>query len=90
MHERRSTVLKKVVFAVVAGSLAIGTQIASADDTQFDAGGGRYQGVAALPFVSPAAMRGDGAAVTPTRLEDTHASATRAPAPYNMSEGYFN
>lgn len=84
--------LKKVVYAVVAGSFAIGTQIASADDTQFDFGGGRYHGVAALPFEgTPREIRGE--SMTPTRLESTHASGMRAevaPAPYNVSGGYFN
>jgi hypothetical protein len=82
-------VLKKLVLAVAAGSLAIGAQLASADDTQFDFGGGRYHGVAALPFEgTPREIRSE--AVTPARLESTHAGVTHAPAPYNMAGGYFN
>lgn len=41
--------LKKVAFALMAGSLVFAAQVASADDTQFWTGE-TYQGVSALPF----------------------------------------
>ena len=92
--------LKKTAYAILAGSLVIGAPFASADDTQFDIGGGRYQGVAALPFgvVPPSNTMAAGELVTPSaprRLESTRADVTTgweisAPAPYNVPGGYFN
>ena len=85
---------KKVAVALVAGGLVLGAQAASADDTQFDVGGGRYLGVAALPFhVTGSDWNPSAAAAAPERLERTHASvmsADGAPAPYNVPGGYFN
>jgi hypothetical protein len=84
-------VLKKLAYVVVAGSLVFAAQGASADDTQFDVGNGRYQGVTAIPFVTSGAAETPMAA--PRRLETTHAGSmnTRdAPAPYNVPGGYFN
>lgn len=86
--------LKKIALVVVAGSLVLAAQAASADDTQFDIGGGRYQGVAALPFVT--ILSGAVAtpmAAAPQRLESTHAgtvAGSSVPAPYNVPGGYFN
>ena len=75
---------KKVAFAVLAGSLVLGSQIASADDTQFDVGGGRYLGAAALPFHMTGQSwntTADAApAAAPQRLESTHARPGSAPA----------
>ena len=84
--------LKKVAYVVVAGSLVFAAQAVTADDTQFDVGGGRYQGVAALPFTSvPSTGVEAPMAAAPQRLESTHAGVTHsAPAPYNMPGGYFN
>lgn len=84
--------IKKVAFAVLTASLVFAAQAASADDTQFDIGGGRYLGASALPFhatgsdwnrmtTAPTPM--------PERLERTQAGAD-LPAPYNMPGGYFN
>lgn len=84
---------KKVAVALVAGGLALGAQAASADDTQFDVGGGRYLGVAALPFHATGSDWKRGAAAAPEGLERTHAgamSAEHAPAPYDVPGGYFN
>lgn len=86
---------KKVAFAVLAGSLALASQVASADDTQFDVGEGRYLGATALPFHVTGSdwMRGAAAAPAPQRLERTHAgvvSADNSPAPYDVPGGYFN
>jgi hypothetical protein len=91
-------VLKKVAHVIAAGSLVFAAQAVTADDTQFDIGGGRYQGVAALPLVAaPSATMAGGEAGMPTagpaRLESTHAGAAAtqsAPAPYNVPGGYFN
>jgi hypothetical protein len=87
-------VLKKIAYIVVAGGLVLAAQAAAADDTQFDVGGGRYQGVAALPFTSvpPTGVEAPMAAA-PQRLESTHAGPAvteHAPAPYNVPGGYFN
>jgi hypothetical protein len=91
-------VLKKIAYVLVAGSLVFAAQAASADDTQFDVGGGRYLGVAALPFQpAPSGAMAGGEGMTPTaasqRLDWTHAGAVvteHAPAPYNVPGGYFN
>jgi hypothetical protein len=89
-------VLKKFAFVVVAGSLAFAAQTASADDTQFNIGNGRYLGVAALPFHATGAATGSQAmapTATEQRLESTHAGARvtqDAPAPYDVPGGYFN
>jgi hypothetical protein len=82
--------LKKLAYAVVAGSLVFAAQGASADDTQFEVGNGRYQGVTALPFVTSGAAGTPMAA--PRGLENTHAGmiTQSAPAPYNVPGGYFN
>lgn len=90
--------LKKIAYIVVAGGLVFAAQAASADDTQFDVGGGRYQGVAALPFQpAPSGAMASSEGMTPTaapqRLDSTHAGAVgteHAPAPYNVPSGYFN
>ena len=85
--------LKKIAYIVVAGGLVFAAQAASADDTQFDAGGGRYQGVAALPFKpAPSGALASSEGMTPTAaapqgLDRTHAGAV---APYNVPSGYFN
>ena len=87
---------RKVAFAVLAGSLALAAQVASADDTQFDVGGGRYLGVAALPFhmtgMSWNSTAEAAPAATPGRVEQTHARGTQdnSPAPYNVQGGYFD
>ena len=85
---------KKIAVALVAGGLVLGAQVASADDTQFDVGGGRYLGVTALPFhMTGSDWNRTAAAPAPERLERTHAgvmSADHAPAPYNVPGGYFN
>ena len=85
---------KKVAVALVAGSLMLGAQAASADDTQFDIGGGHYLGVAALPFhMTGSSWNRTAEAPASDRLERTHASvmvAEPAPAPYNVPGGYFN
>jgi hypothetical protein len=91
-------VLKKVFYGIVAVSLVFAAQAASADDTQFEVGGGRYQGVSALPFpANPSHSMADRETVTPRAapqsLERTHAGAVvmqSAPAPYNEPGGYFN
>jgi hypothetical protein len=89
-------VLKKIAYIVAAGSLVFAAQAATADDTQFDIGGGRYLGVAALPFHATGAATGSQAmapAAADQRLESTHAGARvtqGAPAPYNVPGGYFN
>jgi hypothetical protein len=86
-------VLKKFAYVVVAGSLVFAAQSVSADDTQFDIGGGRYQGVAALPFTSVPSTGMEAPMAAPQRLESTHAGAVAtqsAPAPYNVPGGYFN
>jgi hypothetical protein len=80
-------VLKKIAYIVVAGGLVFAAQAASADDTQFDIGTGRYLGVAALPFHATGAAAGREAAAPGQRLESTHAGAV---APYNVPSGYFN
>lgn len=84
--------LKKLAHVVAAGSLVFAAQSVSADDTQFDIGGGRYQGVTALPFTRVLSAQAPMAAA-PERLESTHAGAVAthsAPAPYNVPGGYFN
>jgi hypothetical protein len=88
-------VLKKIAYIVVAGGLVLAAQAASADDTQFDIGGGRYLGVAALPFHATGAAGREAMASTAAeqRLESTHAGARvtdQSPAPYNVPGGYFN
>jgi hypothetical protein len=86
-------VLKKLAHVVAAGSLVFAAQAVTADDTQFDIGGGRYQGVAALPFTSVPSTGVEAPMAAPQRLESTHAGAVAtqsAPAPYNMPGGYFN
>jgi hypothetical protein len=83
--------LKKLAYVFVAASLVFAAQGASADDTQFEIGGGRYQGVSAIPFVTIGAVEAPMAA--PRRLESTHAGSMNtqdAPAPYNVPGGYFN
>jgi len=84
-------VLKKVAYSIVAGSLLFAAQAVSADDTQFEIGNGRYEGVTALPFVTSGSAQAPMAA--PSRLESTHAGTVvtqSAPAPYNAAGGYFN
>jgi hypothetical protein len=86
---------RKVALAVVAGSLVFAAQAASADDTQFDIGGGRYAGAAALPFHgtgSDFGHVGTMASAAQDRLDRTHAGVMTqsAPAPYQMQDGYFN
>jgi hypothetical protein len=84
-------VLKKVVYSIAAGSLMFAAHAVSADDTQFEIGNGRYQGVSALPFVTSGAAQAPMA--DPRRLESTHAGAVATPsvpAPYNTPGGYFN
>jgi hypothetical protein len=92
-------VLKNVAFVIVAGSLAFAAQAVLADDTQFDIGGGKYQGVSALPF--PAAPSGAMAGrdvVTPAAAQGLDRTQTTSPAtktstptaPYNVEGGYFN
>lgn len=85
---------KKVAVALVAGGLVLGAQAASADDTQFDIGGGRYLGVAALPFhMTGSDWNRTSEAPASDRLERTHAgvmAVNPAPAPYNVPGGYFN
>ena len=92
--------LKKVAFAVLAGSLVFAAQAAVAEDTQFDIGGGRYLGASALPFHPTGSDQTSGAttwtsgdmpAAAPQALERTHAGVVSAqPAPYNVPGGYFN
>jgi hypothetical protein len=86
--------LKKVAFALVAGSLVFAAQVASADDTQFWVGD-RYQGVAALPFTTVEDLTGPEAPMAAPKAErvtprqgDTQIAIV--PAPYDMEGGYFN
>ena len=82
--------LKKVVYSVIAGSLLLATQVATADDTQFWTGD-RYQGVAALPFdafAEKSEARRD--AVTPAVAPQIIAGTAQSfPAPYDTSGGYL-
>lgn len=85
--------LKKFAYVVAAGSLVFAAQAVTADDTQYDIGGGRYQGVTALPFTSVLSTGMEAPMAAPARLESTHAGAVAtqsAPAPYNVPGGYFN
>ena len=82
--------LKKVVYGIVAGSLVVAAQVASAD-TQFW-NGERYQGVSALPFPTvPSGAEALRGAVTPKAAPQAGARVTVTwPAPYNTPGGYFN
>lgn len=81
--------LKKVIYSIVAGSLVLATQVASADDTQFWTGD-RYQGVSALPFdafTAKADARGDAVA---SKAQTVARPTGSIPAPYDTPGGYFN
>lgn len=88
--------LKKIVYGVVAASLVLAAQVASADDTQFWTGE-TYQGVSALPFdafskeVGPDAMASE-AAPRIERLmpQDSVTQVAIVPSPYDTDAGYFN
>ena len=82
---------KKVAYGIIAGSLLVVAQAASANDTQFLING-KWQGVSALPFsTSPAGVEAARGAAMPKVAQQVSATLiTNFPAPYNMSGGYFN
>lgn len=86
--------LKKVIHGIIAGSLVLAAQVASADSTQFLIDG-TYRGVADLPFAtapaSAEAVRGAEMPKAPTQEQLERLQALRRfAAPYNMEGGYFN
>jgi hypothetical protein len=86
---------KKVAFGIIAGSLVLVTQAASADSTQFLIDG-KYRGVSEIPSTAAASDAGTvrGAVAPKTvQLEKLQAGSTLTgnfPAPHNIGGGYFN
>ena len=81
---------KKVALGIIAGSLVLAAQAASADSQQFLIDG-RYRDVSEVRTVTVPSGAEAVRTVAPTQaqLERLQASGN-FPAPYSMSGGYFN